>query len=119
DAFASRISDFVFFFQAEDGIRDFHVTGVQTVALPISGGDAGIAALATTQAASIESQLRFSRSIEQEADRIGMQTLNRYGMNPGRSEERRVGKECRARGSRAAAKQKRAGGGGHDCDAGA
>src|SRR5690606_40304528 len=27
-----------FFFQAEDGIRDFHVTGVQTCALPISQG---------------------------------------------------------------------------------
>src|SRR5690606_40334174 len=27
---------FYFFFQAEDGIRDFHVTGVQTCALPIS-----------------------------------------------------------------------------------
>src|SRR5690606_24481803 len=26
----------IFFFQAEDGIRDFHVTGVQTCALPIS-----------------------------------------------------------------------------------
>src|SRR5690606_40018809 len=26
---------FAFFFQAEDGIRDFHVTGVQTCALPI------------------------------------------------------------------------------------
>src|SRR5690606_40267211 len=26
---------FTFFFQAEDGIRDFHVTGVQTCALPI------------------------------------------------------------------------------------
>src|SRR5690606_40410053 len=26
----------VFFYQAEDGIRDFHVTGVQTCALPIS-----------------------------------------------------------------------------------
>src|SRR5690606_40249378 len=26
---------FLFFFQAEDGIRDFHVTGVQTCALPI------------------------------------------------------------------------------------
>src|SRR5690606_23590389 len=25
----------IFFFQAEDGIRDFHVTGVQTCALPI------------------------------------------------------------------------------------
>src|SRR5439155_5880491 len=28
-----------FFFQAEDGIRDGHVTGVQTCALPISGID--------------------------------------------------------------------------------
>src|SRR5690625_5328786 len=27
-----------FFFQAEDGIRDGHVTGVQTCALPISVG---------------------------------------------------------------------------------
>src|SRR5690606_40768806 len=32
---------FYFFFQAEDGIRDFHVTGVQTCALPIlTGNDA-------------------------------------------------------------------------------
>src|SRR5690606_39555571 len=31
----------VFFFQAEDGIRDFHVTGVQTCALPIWMGDPG------------------------------------------------------------------------------
>src|SRR6266566_6882120 len=28
---------FLFFFQAEDGIRDYKVTGVQTCALPISG----------------------------------------------------------------------------------
>src|SRR5690606_41656552 len=31
-------SDAAFFIQAEDGIRDFHVTGVQTCALPISNG---------------------------------------------------------------------------------
>src|SRR5256885_11349081 len=31
-------SDFFFFFQAEDGIRDYKVTGVQTCALPISPG---------------------------------------------------------------------------------
>src|SRR6266511_4921470 len=29
------VDGFFFFFQAEDGIRDFHVTGVQTCALPI------------------------------------------------------------------------------------
>src|SRR5256885_9076803 len=31
-------SDENFFFQAEDGIRDYKVTGVQTCALPISAG---------------------------------------------------------------------------------
>src|SRR5256885_5830149 len=30
---------FFFFFQAEDGIRDYKVTGVQTCALPIFHGD--------------------------------------------------------------------------------
>src|SRR3712207_8552926 len=32
---------FFFFFQAEDGIRDIGVTGVQTCALPISSGSPG------------------------------------------------------------------------------
>src|SRR6266436_7158998 len=32
---------FVFFFQAEDGIRDVAVTGVQTCALPIYASDLG------------------------------------------------------------------------------
>src|SRR5436309_4836826 len=39
-----RVS-FVFFFQAEDGIRDFHVTGVQTCALPILRGSSTRASL--------------------------------------------------------------------------
>src|SRR5215475_13464554 len=38
---------FFFFFQAEDGIRDFHVTGVQTCALPISPARANAARRAT------------------------------------------------------------------------
>src|SRR5690606_39811794 len=33
---------YFFFFQAEDGIRDFHVTGVQTCALPISPSERGL-----------------------------------------------------------------------------
>src|ERR1022692_4275301 len=33
---------FFFFFQAEDGIRDYKVTGVQTCALPILDGGSGI-----------------------------------------------------------------------------
>src|SRR5215469_16591095 len=37
---------FFFFFQAEDGIRDLYVTGVQTCALPISGtGESGFIAV--------------------------------------------------------------------------
>src|SRR5436309_12980234 len=36
ESYRGRISIIFFFFQAEDGIRDFHVTGVQTCALPIS-----------------------------------------------------------------------------------
>src|SRR5690606_9741487 len=43
-----------FFFQAEDGIRDFHVTGVQTCALPITLyqlGQADSAAMLDTQVA--------------------------------------------------------------------
>src|SRR5690606_12725948 len=36
-----------FFFQAEDGIRDFHVTGVQTCALPIGGHGAVILGVGT------------------------------------------------------------------------
>src|SRR5437879_1656875 len=39
------ISFFFFFFQAEDGIRDTSVTGVQTCALPISPGDPEVAQL--------------------------------------------------------------------------
>src|SRR6516162_2418822 len=35
-------ASFFFFFQAEDGIRDYKVTGVQTCALPISVGSAEV-----------------------------------------------------------------------------
>src|SRR5690606_39798858 len=42
-----------FFFQAEDGIRDFHVTGVQTCALPIWVWGAKLAASLTFAAAAL------------------------------------------------------------------
>src|SRR5690625_7631329 len=73
-----------FFFQAEDGIRDGHVTGVQTCALPIYPGDS--------------TDPRFNSSFHGShvAGTIAAATNNNEGV-AGRSEERRVGKECRAR----------------------
>src|SRR3712207_8765625 len=85
-----------FFFQAEDGIRDIGVTGVQTCALPI---------------------LLHEDDWRRWGSRGGRETLRRYGpkwfalqalraclvkvrvnLFVGlRSEERRVGKECRSR----------------------
>src|SRR6266550_7915310 len=64
------------FFQADDGIRGVAVTGVQTCALPISRG--------TTSAM---------------ASRAGADdgAVGDVGVMRGRSEERRVGKECRSR----------------------
>ncbi len=47
-----------------------------------SGSDAGIAAMMSTQAAALDAQLRFSRQFEQEADRLGMQTMARAGLDP-------------------------------------
>lgn len=47
-----------------------------------AGADAGIAAITATQAAALDSQLRFSRQNEQEADRLGMETLAKSGMDP-------------------------------------
>src|SRR3712207_8199733 len=70
------------FFQAEDGIRDIGVTGVQTCALPIYG-----------------EVLREQLAEQHLHDRGEQQRQHRADADadPGRSEERRVGKECRSR----------------------
>jgi beta-barrel assembly-enhancing protease len=52
------------------------------VAIAAGGGDAGIAAVAGSQAASQDASLRYSRLHEQEADRVGMQNLVAAGMDP-------------------------------------
>src|SRR5690606_39885398 len=75
---------FFFFFQAEDGIRDFHVTGVQTCALPICHYLLRGAADSPPRLIHEVSCERSERTAEPQA-------------RPGRSEERRVGKECRSR----------------------
>ncbi|MEM7219469.1 MAG: M48 family metalloprotease [Pseudomonadota bacterium] len=48
----------------------------------LGGGDAGLAALSASQAASMNSQLRYSRGREQEADRVGLNTLISAGFDP-------------------------------------
>lgn len=52
------------------------------VLMATAGGDVGMAALSATQAAAQDSALRYSRGNEQEADRIGMQTIADAGLDP-------------------------------------
>src|SRR5690606_40627360 len=108
-----------FFFQAEDGIRDFHVTGVQTCALPIYAHlrealqhslavlpdrqtealyERCLAGLQTTGPAFV------GRALE-----LAQLTAWLEAMNDDRSEERRVGKEGRS--GRSAHQEKRQGAG--------
>ncbi len=47
-----------------------------------STSDVGIAAIHATQAAVLDAQLRFSRQNEQEADRLGLQTIVAAGFDP-------------------------------------
>src|SRR5690606_39985141 len=85
---------FVFFFQAEDGIRDFHVTGVQTCALPIFHR-VGAAACATAALDSRVSEAAFRTSA---AFPLACRARKVPPHDEAtRSEERRVGKECRSR----------------------
>src|SRR5256886_7491693 len=92
---------FFFFFQAEDGIRDLTVTGVQTCALPICGGDAAnkLSILATlAYGAKLELSQIATSGIDQ-VSALDIRFADRFGyvIKPLRSEERRVGKECRSR----------------------
>src|SRR5438270_1615919 len=72
----------LFFFQAEDGIRDLTVTGVQTCALPIS--------LLSLRGS------RSQRSVSGARSRAARALAASAPRAMGRSEERRVGKECRS-----------------------
>src|SRR5437016_11509870 len=108
----STLSDFFFFFfQAEDGIRDWSETGVQTCALPI------FADAMTSPALTIGPE----RTAREAAARMLAEHVNRLPVTEGetlvgivsradlvrafarsdseirRSEERRVGQECRSR----------------------
>src|SRR5437016_14284700 len=71
----SPSSGYRFFFQAEDGIRGWSVTGVQTCALPISR---------VAVSDQYSSRTRDTVVVRRHPERVRA-----------RSEERRVGKECK------------------------
>src|SRR2546427_598999 len=96
----SRIDYSVFFFfQAEDGIRDLTVTGVQTCALPICTGvreDRPQTALRLGQVAPPQHRVRAPDPAQQLRVAVAARRRQFAGLRV-RSEERRVGKECRSR----------------------
>src|SRR3712207_9407766 len=98
----------VFFFQAEDGIRDIGVTGVQTCALPILIVNTSRAGLIAPGA--LVDALKKGRPGMAAVDVFEEEPV--LGASPPllemRSEERRVGKECRSRWSPYHLKKKRA-----------
>src|SRR5256885_2712657 len=91
---------FFFFFQAEDGIRDYKVTGVQTCALPISF-DVIRMIVFRKLTDNVGRVVNFRNTIILMTSNVGSDTIKRQstlGFSPiSRSEERRVGKECRSR----------------------
>src|SRR5258708_20337835 len=93
----------VFFFKAEEGIRDDLVTGVQTCALPISRRDFLDACLDTFKFRNIPGTSVEKVSTRHARVRAPRQAVNRTAPDlhtlagKSRSEERRVGKECRSR----------------------
>src|SRR5438093_13228661 len=84
-----------FFFQAEDGIRDWSVTGVQTCALPISPVEVAQQGRDRRgQRAAIAARWP-RRSLPCCATSTGVPSRSTCRWTCARSEERRVGKECR------------------------
>src|SRR5205823_11427571 len=94
---------FIFFFQAEDGIRDKLVTGVQTCALPIYQFAPAQVTSFTGPIAAVDGGGEITLILKTDGT-VWACGWNGYGqMGQGytstkidtRSEERRVGKECR------------------------
>src|SRR3712207_7214089 len=90
-----------FFFQAEDGIRDIGVTGVQTCALPIWSR-------VLPKLFNLKDDIGETRDLSGERQEIVSKLVEKLQawekqVSPAevlyarRSEERRVGKECRSR----------------------
>src|SRR5205823_8977494 len=96
---------FCFFFQAEDGIRDKLVTGVQTCALPIyTATQFNRISAAFRQPGSVFKPFVYAAALETAYNMDGssrqLLTASQSSFTAetsSRSEERRVGKECRSR----------------------
>src|SRR5207248_4756192 len=96
----------VFFFQAEDGIRDRTMTGVQTCALPICGSVINLSSISSANP--VPNSVVYSASkaavdaiTKALANELAGRKIRVNAIAPGmteRSEERRVGKEYRWRG---------------------
>src|SRR5690606_40105482 len=93
-----------FSLQAEDGIRYFHVTGVQTCALPISGPSSNTGRLPVPSALTIHMRCGASPPVSQQymisPDFSGLactwpmrKSVRTTSCVAPRSEERRIGKE--------------------------
>src|SRR3712207_6983509 len=90
----------LFFFQAEDGIRDIGVTGVQTCALPIyvltySDARANLKEV-MDRVVEDRTQIVITRQKSEAVVLVSLADWNAVEETM-RSEERRVGKECRSR----------------------
>src|SRR5438876_5307512 len=91
-----------FFFQAEDGIRDGRVTGVQTCALPILKAmldqilrQLPVDSAEHSQEAELEPLIAMGEQVLAEGDAERALSVFEQIAEMARSEERRVGKECR------------------------
>src|SRR3712207_7203938 len=93
---------YLFFFQAEDGIRDIGVTGVQTCALPILVShepslEQLVSELLTNACKFSPPDSWIAVTAEVRNENVAIEVTNTGITIPSRSEERRVGKECRSR----------------------
>src|SRR5439155_6264603 len=77
----STFSSFFFFFQAEDGIRDGHVTGVQTCALPILVHDTARSTMYANEIAEIRKMAKITLRSELALEQVGLrlETIQEFG----------------------------------------